>query len=209
MTQHPPRRRATRLFQRALLATLATPLAVPAQPALRDAYQLEAATSDVATPSPRVRPAERGTPARTSVVDTLAFAHAALRRSQIELVPVLERMGARSEDELVAQPMLLGVAAELRRARAGANVLHLLDRTASSLDAMCAEAAGARQRSCRAMTIQLTAARAHVRAGRKPEARRALSSLAKHADDAVLSKAFLPWEGSVIGETARYAIDRI
>jgi hypothetical protein len=59
------------------------------------------------------------------------------------------------------------------------------------------------------MAIQLTAARAHVRAGRKPEARRALSSLAKHADDAVQAKAFLPWEGTVIAETARYAIDRI
>lgn len=207
MTQHPPRRRATRVFQCALLTVLAAPLAAPAQPAFRDSYLLETATPDAAPEPRRPRPATRVATSR--VADTLAFAHTALRRSQIELVPVLERMGSRSQDEMVTQPMLLGVTAELRRARAGASVLHLLDRTASSLDAMCAESDGSRRRACRSMTIQLTAARAHIRAGRKPEARRALSSLAKHADDAVQAKAFLPWEGTVIGETARYAIDRV
>ena len=209
MMQHPARRRATRVFLPAMLAALAAPIASPAQPASisivsNAAFDAPASSIDVVG-RPRVVRSARAERA----MDTLSFAHSALVGSRIELVPALERMGAASHDGVVTQPMLVGVTAELRRARGGATVLQLLDRTASSLDAMCAEADGARRRSCRSMAIQLTAARVHLRAGRKVEARRALTSLAKHADDAVEKKLFEPWEGTVIGETAKYAVERV
>lgn len=142
-------------------------------------------------------------------LDTLALAHLALRRGQLELVPALERMSTASGDAIVARPMLAGAAAELRHARARAGVAQLLDRTAASLDAMCADAREQRRRSCRAMAIDLAVARAHVKAGRKVEARRALASLAQRADAAARRGELEPWEGTVLGETARYAIARV
>lgn len=148
-------------------------------------------------------------PAHTRAIDTLVFVHTALRRQSIELVPAIERMGTASADDVIARPLLAGAAADLRWARSRASVIQLLDRTASSLDAMCTDAEGNRRRACRTLAIDLTAARAHLRAGRKPEAKRALNALAKHSDEAVHSGAFAPWEGTVIGETARYAIERM
>ncbi|HYD53908.1 MAG TPA: hypothetical protein VEA99_14825, partial [Gemmatimonadaceae bacterium] len=116
MTQHPPRRRAIGTSLWTLLAALAAPLASPAQPALTNASPLEspipASRATFAVPGAEAPRAPRATP-----TDTLVFAHAALRRSQIELVPALERMGAASDDQVIAQPMLAGVTAELRRTR--------------------------------------------------------------------------------------------
>jgi hypothetical protein len=209
MSQFPPRRRATRVHSFAILAALAAPFATPAQPSVGNTFaQSPIVEHPLAAPA-AARPRADRAVSRAANMDTLSFAHAALVGRRIELVPALERMGSTSDDQVVAQPMLVGVTAELRHVRRGASVLQLLDRTASSLDAMCTDAAGQRRRSCRSMAIQLTAARAHLRAGRKVEARRALASLAKHADEAVQSRTFEPWEGTVIGETARYAVERV
>ena len=209
--------RAVQTAAGALLFALAAPLTGSAQHSLED--PTPRSHRAVATSTPRsvatialvtATHAPRSfSPARTLVIDTLVFAHTALRRQSIELVPAIERMGTASGDDVIARPLLAGAAADLRWARSRASVMQLLDRTASSLEAMCTDADGNRRRACRTLAIDLTAARAHLRAGRKPEAKRALNALAKHSDEAVHSGAFAAWEGTVIGETARYAIERM
>lgn len=194
MSQHAPR--ALWAAACALLAALAAPRQSAAQLAL------------AAAPAPAHRISRPAARAPRLSFDTLVFAHAALRDERIDVVPALERMGTASHDPIVARPMLVGAAAELRTVRARSSVLQLLERTASSLEAICTDAQGPRRRACRALSIDLTAARAHLRAGRKPEARRALASLARRSDDAVREHALEQWEGTVIGETARYALDR-
>lgn len=211
--------RAPRLLRALLLILLAASSTTPA-----DAQAVLAAAPDADGPSLPARSELRihrasgrvadGTahaaPARRArVLDTLGLAHLALRQRRIELVPALEQLSGATHDRLVARPLLAGAAAELRGARARAGVEQLLDRTAASLDAMCADAREGRRRSCRAMAIDLAAARAHVKAGRKVEARRALASLAQRADLAAKRGELEPWEGTVLGETARYAIERV
>jgi hypothetical protein len=206
MTQH--FRRATYAAAYALLAVLGAPCHTQAQrlPAAR------VTNASLITPPAHATPREvrAARTARTArIADTMAFAHAALRESRTELVPALEQMASSNRDHLVARPMVTGAAAELRAKRSRSSALQLLDRTAASLEAMCTDADGHRARACRSLAIDLTAARAHARAGRRPQARLALVALARHADEAVRAGAFVSWEGTVIAETARYATERV
>jgi hypothetical protein len=189
-----------------------SPLASVGQPQFADNTYESIAVARTGAVSDRrilVRSTAMHRAAHATLEDTLAFAHRAVSDGQLEAVPVLEQMSTASRDPIISGPALLGAAAELRSAREGASVIQLLDRTSSSLEAMCADATGDRRRSCRSLTIDLTAARTHLRAGRKPEARKALGALSRHADEAVKSGAFAQWEGTVIGETAKYALDRL
>ena len=206
----------TLYFRRATYAAAYALLALLGAPCHTQAQRLPAAR---VTPASHVLPrAERGltpaaarhaAPRATRIADTMAFAHTALRDSRTELVPALEQMANSSRDHLVARPMVTGAAAELRAKRSRSTALQLLDRTAASLDAMCTDAGGNRARACRSLAIDLTAARAHARAGRRPQARLALAALARHADEAVRAGSFVSWEGTVIAETARYATERV
>lgn len=203
-------RRATYAAAYALLALLGAPCHTQAQrlPAARitpASHTVPATTRHAPTRDERAARAPRA----GRVADTMAFAHTALRESRTELVPALEQMANSNRDHLVARPMVTGAAAELRAKRSRSSALQLLDRTAASLEAMCTDAEGTRARACRSLAIDLTAARAHARAGRRPQARLALVSLARRADEAVRAGALVSWEGTVIAETARYATERV
>jgi hypothetical protein len=158
--------------------------------------------------SPQGRVATMAAILRTAAGDPTTFARAAELGGIVTAVPLVQQAAA-DEPAGLTKTLLADAVDVLVAMRSRTPVAGIVSNVATSLDALCGGAQGARLGACQSMRNELDNATNQIAGGRLIPAANALDALSKRATDAVSQGALEPWEGTLVSGTSAYLKTRI
>jgi hypothetical protein len=145
---------------------------------------------------------------RTALADPTTFAHAAQLAGMVTAVPLVQQL-VTNEPPGLTRTLLVDALDSLSTLRSQRSLPSVLSDLASTLDAVCSEAQGARIDACQSISNLLADATKQLLAQRSIPARNVMDAFSNRVTNAVQQGAFESWEGLLMSGTAAYVRTRI